>query len=101
MAHIQWYGSESDTYRKIVRNNPGIGAYNFARMMTAKGIAEAKLEPHHRNHDRTRQPNEPPSSISVTKGSISDAFLHLDDPKGKALIIEGKLGIIRGAVASL
>jgi len=42
LAHIQWYGSESDTYRKIVRNNPGIGAYNFARMTAAKGIAEGQ-----------------------------------------------------------
>lgn len=95
---IRWYGGPPTTHRKIVRNNPGIGAYNLGIAHEIGVVAAARLTPHNINHDKYRRPGDGRSFITVEPGSRGvDAFVNLNDPDNHGLVLEGKLNILRGA----
>lgn len=87
MAKIVWYGTESDTYRTIVRKVPGVKAADVAKAEEIRVKAEAFLAPHHANNAPHREPGDSISRLSVESG-IVDAYVVLTDEDGGAAAIE-------------
>lgn len=95
MAKVQWYGSKSETYRRVVRQ-PGIKAANLEKAGEIVIEAEALLAPHHANNDKRRRPGEQRSRLEATSGQV-DAYVTLVDPGGAAMAISKNLDILYGA----
>ena len=86
MAKITWNRpTPSGTYEQIVRGVPGIGAATYAKAQSIAPVAEAIMAPHHANNAARREPGESISSISVSKGMVSDACVNLDDRDGGSI----------------
>lgn len=90
MARITWFGTKSDTYRKIVREVPGVKASNVEKAEEIKTKAEAILAPHHANNAPHREPGDSISSLSVEAGRV-DGYVVLTDEDGGAGAIEAFL----------
>lgn len=100
MARLVWDGAAGppdQVYRKIVRRVPGVGEAVHGKATVIGAKASAKLAPHNANSDRTREPGESRSYISVERGDIVDSFVQLNDGDGGAFQIEADLAILRGA----
>lgn len=100
MARLVWHGAKGppdEVYRKIVRRVPGVGEAVYGEAQSIGARASAKLAPHNANSDRTREPGESRSYISVERGDIVDSFVQLNDGDGGAFQIEANLAILRGA----
>lgn len=95
MAKVQWYGSKSETNRRVVRQ-PGIKAANLEKAGEIVIEAEALLAPHHANNDKRRRPGEQRSRLEATSGQV-DAYVTLVDPGGAAMAISKNLDILYGA----
>lgn len=95
MARVQWYGSKSETNRRVVRQ-PGIKAANLAKAGEIVVEAEVLLAPHHANNNKRRRPGELPSRLEATSGQV-DAYVTLVDPGGAAMAISKNLNILYGA----
>lgn len=95
MARVHWYGSKSETNRRVVRQ-PGIKAANLAKAEEIVFEAEALLAPHHANNDKRRRPGEQRSRLEATSGQV-DAYVTLVDPGGAAMAISKNLDILYGA----
>ena len=100
MTRLVWHGAKGppdQVYQKIVRGVPGVGESVHAEAQQIGAKATAKLAPHNANSDRTREPGESRSYISVERGDIVDSFVQLNDADQGALQIEADLAILRGA----
>lgn len=100
MARLVWDGAAGppdQVYQKIVRRVPGVGAAVHGEALQIGAKATARLTPHNINSDRTREPGESRSYISVEKGDTVDSFVHLSDGDQGAFQIEANLAILRGA----
>lgn len=95
MARVQWYGSKSETNRRVVRQ-PGIKAANLEKAGEIVIEAEALLAPHHANNDKRRRPGEQRSRLEAASGQV-DAYVTLVDPGGAAMAISKNLDILYGA----
>lgn len=104
MARLKWKypkrpKKKDKLYRKIVRENKGIGDRTIREAELIGAIARARLAPHSANAAANRRPGESPTYITVDRGSRRvDAFVNMHDPDGAALVIEGKFKILRGAI---
>lgn len=87
MAKVEWYGTRSDTYRKIVRGVPGVKAADIAKAEEIHAKAEMFLAPHHANNAPNREPGDSVSRLSVESGVV-DAYVVLTDEDGGAAAIE-------------
>lgn len=90
MAKITWYGSKSDTYRKIVRGVPGVKAANREKAEEIRGRAEVIMAPHHANNAPHRDPGDSISRFETSSGLV-DAYVTLVDEDGGAAAIEAQI----------
>ena len=103
MVRLEWEHPprpvDDEMYRRIVRRNKGIGQRALREAELIGAIARSRLAPHTANAAANRRPGESPTYITVDRGARGvDAFVNMHDPDGAALVIEGKLRILRGAI---
>mgnify|MGYP000876768050 CR=1 FL=1 len=92
---VDWKLSPKELNRHLARLGGVRGAVR-AETETQAAEKRARLAPHTANNTAERaRKGESATSIKTEFGS-TDGYVMLDDPDGKALIIEGKLSILRG-----
>lgn len=92
---VDWYLSPKELNKHLAHMG-GVRAGVKAATELQAMEKRARLAPHTVNNaaERARK-GESATSIKSEFGS-TDGYVLLDDPDGKALIIEGKLSILRG-----
>lgn len=92
---VDWYLSPKELNRHLAHLG-GVRAGVKAATELQALEKRARLAPHtaHNAVERVRK-HEGATRITTDMGS-TDGYVLLDDPDGKALIIEGKLSILRG-----
>ena len=92
---VDWYLSPKELNKHLahmVGVRAGVQAATELQAMEKR----ARLAPHTANNEEGRaRKHESVTRITTEMGS-TDGYVLLDDPDGRALIIEGKLSILRG-----
>lgn len=92
---VNWYLSPKELNRHLAHLG-GVRAGVKAATELQAMEKRARLAPHTANNAAERARKGGGVSRIVTEYGATDGYVLLDDPDGKALIIEGKLSILRG-----
>ena len=92
---VDWYLSPKELNRHLSHMG-GVKAGVKAATELQAMEKRARLAPHTANNADGRERKHESATRIVTEMGSTDGYVLLDDPDGKALIIEGKLSILRG-----
>lgn len=92
---VHWHLSTEELNRHLAHMGgvkSGVKAATELQAMEKR----ARLAPHTAHNSIERERKHEGASRIITEFGSTDGYVLLDDPDGKALIIEGKLSILRG-----
>lgn len=92
---VNWYLSPKELNKHLAHMSgvrTGVKAATELQAMEKR----ARLAPHTAHNAVERERKHEAATRIVTEMGSTDGYVLLDDPDGKALIIEGKLSILRG-----
>lgn len=92
---VDWYLSPKELNKHLAHMGGVRAGVKAATEMQAME-KRARLSPHTANNAEERARKGEAATRIVTEMGSTDGYVLLDDPDGKALIIEGKLSILRG-----
>ncbi len=92
---VDWYLSPKELNKHLAHMG---GVRTSVKAATELQAMEkrARLAPHTANNAEGRERKHESTTRIITEFGRSDGYVLMDDPDGKALIIEGKLSILRG-----
>lgn len=92
---VDWYLSPKELNRYLAHLGGVRGAVR-AETETQAAEKSARLAPHTANNAAERARKGESATYIETEFGSTDGYVLLNDPDGKALVIEGKLSILRG-----
>ena len=92
---VDWYLSPKELNKHLAHMG-GVRAGVKAATELQATEKRARLAPHTANNVEGRERKHESATRITTDMGSTDGYVLLDDPDGKALIIEGKLSILRG-----
>ena len=92
---VDWYLSPKELNKHLAHMG-GVKASVKAATELQAMEKRTRLAPHTANNTEGRARKHEGATRIVTEYGHADGYVLMDDPDGKALIIEGKLSILRG-----